>query len=61
MPFIDLPDRIPGLRAPAAAAARAWYRITNAASQDEAEVMLYDEVGGWYGAPPTSSSPTCAG
>lgn len=30
--------------------ARAWYRITNAASQDEAEVMLYDEVGGWYGA-----------
>jgi ATP-dependent protease ClpP protease subunit len=30
--------------------ARSWYRITNAASQDEAEVMLYDEVGGWYGA-----------
>jgi ATP-dependent protease ClpP protease subunit len=30
--------------------ARSWYRITNAASQDEAEVMLYDEVGGWLGA-----------
>lgn len=30
--------------------ARSWYRITNAASSDEAEVMLYDEVGGWYGA-----------
>ncbi|MEU3527560.1 head maturation protease, ClpP-related [Streptomyces sp. NPDC038707] len=29
---------------------RSWYRITNAASPDEAEVMLYDEVGGWYGA-----------
>jgi hypothetical protein len=30
--------------------ARSWYRISNAASPDEAEVMLYDEVGGWYGA-----------
>src|SRR4051794_20769099 len=30
--------------------AQSWYRITNAASPDEAEVMLYDEVGGWYGA-----------
>ncbi|MGW3144845.1 head maturation protease, ClpP-related [Streptomyces sp. NPDC001177] len=29
--------------------ARSWYRITNAAD-DEAEVMLYDEVGGWLGA-----------
>jgi ATP-dependent protease ClpP protease subunit len=29
--------------------ARSWYRITNS-SGDEAEVMLYDEVGGWYGA-----------
>lgn len=26
-----------------------WYRITNQTA-DEAEVMLYDEVGGWYGA-----------
>ncbi|TGZ14742.1 hypothetical protein DV517_62250 [Streptomyces sp. S816] len=29
--------------------ARSWYRITNVAS-DEAEVMLYDEIGGWFGA-----------
>ncbi len=29
--------------------ARAWYRITNSASDDEAEVMIYDEVGGWFG------------
>ncbi|NED75272.1 hypothetical protein G3I51_23700 [Streptomyces sp. SID9944] len=29
--------------------ARAWYRITNAASADEAEVMIYDEIGGWWG------------
>jgi ATP-dependent protease ClpP protease subunit len=29
---------------------QSWYRIVNAASPDEAEVMLYDEVGGWYGA-----------
>ncbi|UOB09074.1 Clp protease ClpP [Streptomyces sp. HP-A2021] len=26
-----------------------WYRITNS-SGDEAEVMLYDEIGGWWGA-----------
>jgi ATP-dependent protease ClpP protease subunit len=37
-------------RARAGIEARSWYRITNAASPDEAEVMLYDEVGGWYGA-----------
>lgn len=37
-------------RARAGIEARSWYRITNAASQDEAEVMLYDEVGGWFGA-----------
>lgn len=50
MPFIDLPDRIPGLRAQAQARGdRPWYRITNQAA-DEAEVMLYDEVGGWLGA-----------
>lgn len=29
---------------------QSWYRITNAADSDEAEVMLYDEVGGWLGA-----------
>ena len=30
--------------------AQSWYRISNAADPDEAEVMLYDEIGGWYGA-----------
>ncbi|MGW1616370.1 head maturation protease, ClpP-related [Streptomyces sp. NPDC002285] len=29
--------------------ARSWYRITNAADSDEADVMLYDEIGGWFG------------
>ncbi|MDN3244154.1 head maturation protease, ClpP-related [Streptomyces sp. ZSW22] len=29
--------------------ARSWYRITNAADPDEAEVLLYDEIGGWFG------------
>ncbi|MBD9723452.1 Clp protease ClpP [Streptomyces caniscabiei] len=48
MPFIDLPERIPGLHA-RAREPRSWYRITNQAA-DEAEVMLYDEVGGWLGA-----------
>ncbi|MFC7817562.1 head maturation protease, ClpP-related [Streptomyces sp. NPDC057367] len=48
MTFIDLPDRIPGVRAQARQP-QSWYRITNQ-SADEAEVMLYDEVGGWLGA-----------
>ena len=30
--------------------ARTWYRITNQADPDEAEVMLYDDIGGWLGA-----------
>jgi ATP-dependent protease ClpP protease subunit len=31
--------------------ARSWYRITNAAGaeSDEAEILLYDEIGGWWG------------
>lgn len=45
MPFIEVPDRIPGLRA-RARGDRPWYAIKNA-SADEAEVFLYDEVGGW--------------
>ena len=48
MPFIDLPDRIPGIRAHARQP-QSWYRIMNQTA-DEAEVMLYDEVGGWLGA-----------
>ena len=38
------------LRAEHGIEAQSWYRITNATSPDEAEVMLYDEIGGWYGA-----------
>jgi len=38
------------LRAQHGIEAQSWYRITNAADPDEAEVMLYDEVGGWFGA-----------
>ena len=50
MPFIDLPDHIPGLRARAQSnQPKPWYRITNQTA-DEAEVMLYNEVGGWLGA-----------
>ncbi|WP_157164445.1 head maturation protease, ClpP-related [Streptomyces typhae] len=30
--------------------ARSWYRISNTADPDEAEVMLYDEIGGFWGA-----------
>jgi ATP-dependent protease ClpP protease subunit len=29
--------------------AQSWYRITNQASSDEAEILLYDEIGGWWG------------
>lgn len=38
------------LRAQHGIEAQSWYRITNAADSDEAEIMLYDEVGGWFGA-----------
>ena len=30
--------------------AQSWYSIRNATDSDEAEIMLYDEIGGWYGA-----------
>lgn len=58
MAWIDIPE------APAAAARRAaqaraqagpeaaaprWYSIRNAADPDEAEVLLYDAIGGWFG------------
>ncbi|MCM1943143.1 ATP-dependent Clp protease proteolytic subunit [Streptomyces sp. G3] len=45
MPFIDLPDKIPGLRAQARSD-RPWYQFRNVAA-DEAELFLYDEIGGW--------------
>lgn len=43
-------DRAEKLRAQHGIEPQSWYRITNAASQDEAEVLLYDEVGGYWGA-----------
>jgi len=45
MPFIDLPDRIPGLRM-RARGDQPWYQFKNIAA-DEAELFLYDEIGGW--------------
>ncbi|MFJ6667421.1 head maturation protease, ClpP-related [Streptomyces sp. NPDC091383] len=43
-------ERAEKQRAALGIGARSWYRITNEASNDEAEVMLYDEIGGWFGA-----------
>lgn len=44
-----LQDRTTKLRANAQAEGRRCYRITNAASPDEAELLLYDDIGGWFG------------
>ncbi|MEC3993991.1 head maturation protease, ClpP-related [Actinacidiphila sp. DG2A-62] len=56
MPWIDVPQ-VPGAQRAAKARARAhdakgrsWYSIRNATSPDEAELLLYDEIGGWWGA-----------
>jgi Protease subunit of ATP-dependent Clp proteases len=43
-------ERAEKQRAQLGVEARSWYRITNQDGSDEAEVMLYDEVGGWFGA-----------
>jgi len=45
MPWIELPDRIPGLHA-RARGDQPWYQFRNVAA-DEAELFLYDEIGGW--------------
>ncbi|MGW7786043.1 head maturation protease, ClpP-related [Streptomyces tricolor] len=45
MPFIDLPDKIPGLRM-RVRQDQTWYQFRNVAA-DEAELFLYDEIGGW--------------
>lgn len=45
MPFIDLPDRIPGLHM-RDRSDKPWYQFRNLAA-DEAELFLYDEIGGW--------------
>jgi len=53
MPWIEVPDFQPKRPVQARAQAqgeRRWYTIRNAASADEAELLLYDEIGGWFGA-----------
>ncbi|MGW5429959.1 head maturation protease, ClpP-related [Streptomyces sp. NPDC004059] len=45
MAFIEVPDRIPGIRAQAQGS-QPWYRFKNVAA-DEAELLLYDEIGGF--------------
>ncbi|MFD9763191.1 head maturation protease, ClpP-related [[Kitasatospora] papulosa] len=35
-----------------AAQPRAWYEIRDADSPDEAEMLIYDEIGGWWGPTP---------
>lgn len=58
MAWIDAPEmpaanrRAAQARAQAgqdAASAPRWYSIRNAADADEAEVLLYDVIGGWFG------------
>lgn len=54
-PWMDVPQapgshRAAQARASAQAAqAPRWYTINNAADADEAEVLLYDMIGGWFG------------
>jgi ATP-dependent protease ClpP protease subunit len=57
MAFIDIPEA-PAAYGRRAAQAQAggqtadaprWYSILNAADPDEAEVLLYDAIGGWFG------------
>ncbi|MEV8402590.1 head maturation protease, ClpP-related [Streptomyces niveus] len=51
LPWITTPGVPPGIQAKAQKQARAehpWYRIENTAG-DEAEMLIYDEIGGWFG------------
>ncbi|WP_097921750.1 head maturation protease, ClpP-related [Streptomyces sp. wa1063] len=53
MPLIEAVTRPSHLTARVQAhAARAWYEIRNAADADEAELLIYDEIGGWWGNTP---------
>ncbi|MFJ9887172.1 head maturation protease, ClpP-related [Streptomyces sp. NPDC091287] len=53
MPLIEAVTRPAHLTARARVQApRAWYEIRNAADADEAELLIYDEIGGWYGNTP---------
>lgn len=52
MPWIDVPQAPGAVRARARArddAARPGYEIRNAASPDEAELLIYDEIDSWWG------------
>ncbi|WP_097865969.1 head maturation protease, ClpP-related [Streptomyces sp. rh34] len=53
MPLIEAVTRPPHLTARVQAhAPRAWYEIRNATDADEAELLIYDEIGGWFGNTP---------
>ena len=48
MPWIEMADRpTPGFKA-SVREPRRWYQIGNAVG-DEAELLLFDEIGGWFG------------
>lgn len=49
--FIPVPDYQPPAapRATNRADTASWYAIRNATADDEAELLLYDEIGGWFG------------
>lgn len=50
LPWITTPGVPPGIQAKAQqkAAEHPWYRIENSTA-DEAEMLIYDEIGGWFG------------
>ncbi|MGW1814077.1 head maturation protease, ClpP-related [Streptomyces sp. NPDC002125] len=53
MPLIEAVTRPPHLTARVQAhAPRSWYEIRNAVDADEAELLIYDEIGGWWGNTP---------
>jgi ATP-dependent protease ClpP protease subunit len=47
--FVTAQARSGGPQARESADGRRCYRITNAASPDEAELLLYNDIGGWFG------------
>ncbi|MFC8862660.1 head maturation protease, ClpP-related [[Kitasatospora] papulosa] len=47
---VTRPDHLTGKAR--AAQPRAWYEIRDADSPDEAEMLIYDEIGGWWGPTP---------
>jgi ATP-dependent protease ClpP protease subunit len=47
--FVTAQARAIGPQAQDSTESRRCYRITNAASPDEAELLLYNDIGGWFG------------